>query len=50
MRCEVLNGTWDEAEEAGAAARKPNVLWRANDSRDLPLAVASALWSRKMLP
>ena len=34
MQCEVLNGTWDEAEEAGAAARKPNVLWRANDSRD----------------
>lgn len=34
VRCEVLNGTWDEAEEAGAAARKPNVLWRANDSRD----------------
>ena len=34
MQCEVLNGTWDEAEEAGAAIRKPNVLCRADSSRD----------------
>lgn len=34
MQCEVLNGTWDEAEEAGAGIRKPNVLCRADGSRD----------------